>query len=160
MTMHILSKTIPCRKVSMHHYDGLTRTRQVRDMRLAYPSGQIIVSSTDLQGIITHANEAFVDISGYSLNELIGAPHHILRHPDMPKAAFSNLWKTIQTGNKWHGYVKNLCKDGSYYWVYATVVPSLRRGKVVGYTSVRREPAEERIQEAIALYAQLIQREV
>ncbi len=81
--------------------------------------------------MITAANQSFVDMSGYSLEELIGAPHHILRHPFMPGPAFKDLWDTISAGKKWHGYVKNLRKDGRYYWVYATVIPNVRNGKIV-----------------------------
>ena len=95
--------------------DGLSRVVYTTENELPYPDGKLIVSRVDLDGIITHANDAFVDISGYSRDELIGAPHHILRHPQMPKAAFKDLWQTVEAGKKWHGYVKNLCKDGSYY---------------------------------------------
>jgi aerotaxis receptor len=77
----------------------------------------------------------------------------------MPKAAFKDLWDTVKAGNKWHGYVKNLCKDGSYYWVYATVVPNVRRGETVGYTSVRRKPSRSKIVESEQLYAKMLQEE-
>lgn len=117
-----------------------------------YPDGKLIVSRTDLDGILTHVNDAFVEISGYTEDELIGKPQHILRHPDMPAAAFEDLWRTVKAGNKWHGYVKNLCKDGSHYWVYATVVPNVRRGQTVGYTSVRRKPSRQKVNEAITQY--------
>jgi aerotaxis receptor len=91
-------------------------------------------------------------MSGYEAHELIGQPHSILRHPDMPAAAFRDLWETVRAGNQWHGYVKNLRKDGGYYWVYATVVPNVREGRVVGYTSVRREPSRQQVLAAETLY--------
>lgn len=139
--------------------DGSARTVYVTDKELPFPDGKLIVSRVDLAGVLTHANDAFVEISGYSRDELIGKPHHILRHPDMPKAAFKDLWETVQAGKKWHGYVKNLCKDGSYYWVYATAVPNVRRGETVGYTSVRRKPSRSKIAEAERLYATMLQEE-
>lgn len=135
--------------------DGTTRTVYASDVERPYPEGKLIVSRVDLNGVLTHANDAFVDISGYTRDELIGKPHHILRHPEMPKAAFKDLWETVKSGKKWHGYVKNLCKDGSYYWVYATAVPNVRRGETVGYTSVRRKPSRKKIEETIAQYEAL-----
>lgn len=137
------------------YYGGLKRTVLVVDREVPFPEGKLIVSRTDPAGIITHANQAFVEMSGYEEHELIGAPHCILRHPDMPAAAFEGLWDTVERGEKWHGYVKNLRRDGAYYWVYATVVPNRRDGKVVGYTSVRRKPSRLRIAEAEALYRTL-----
>lgn len=95
-------------------------------------------------------------MSGYSLNELIGANHNILRHPDMPAAAFQDLWDTIQGGKKWHGYVKNLRKDGAYYWVKATVIPNIRNGQLMGYTSVRRKPSRSKVDACTELYAQML----
>ncbi len=139
--------------------DGSKRVVYTTNNELPYPDGKLIVSRVDLDGILTHANDAFVEISGYDRDELIGKPHHILRHPEMPKGAFKDLWETIKAGKKWHGYVKNLCKDGSYYWVYATAVPNVRRGETVGYTSVRRKPSRSKIQEAEALYAKMLQEE-
>ncbi len=132
--------------------DGTVRTVYDTGVEHPFPDGKLIVSRTDLEGKITHVNDAFVAISGYTTDELIGQPHAILRHPDMPAAAFADLWSTVKAGNKWHGYVKNLCKDGGHYWVYASVVPNVRRGQIVGYTSVRRKPSRNKINEAIALY--------
>ena len=137
------------------YHDGATRTVYDTGVEHPYPDGKLIVSSTDTNGILTHVNDAFVAISGYIKEELIGKPHHILRHPDMPSEAFADLWATVKAGNKWHGYVKNLCKDGGHYWVYATVVPNIRRGEVVGYTSVRRKPSRSKIEEASKQYAAL-----
>lgn len=139
--------------------DGSHRKIYTTDHERPFPEGKLIVSRVDLTGILTHANDAFVDISGYSHDELIGKPHHILRHPDMPKAAFKDLWETVDAGKKWHGYVKNLCKDGSYYWVYATAVPNVRQGKTVGYTSVRRKPSRRKIEEIQQLYRTMLMEE-
>ncbi|PIE23797.1 MAG: diguanylate cyclase [Neptuniibacter caesariensis] len=143
------------REVVIDYYDGTSRTAKIYDHEIPYPEGKLIVSRTDTKGVITHANQAFVDMSGYSYEELIGKNHYILRHPDMPAAAFADLWETLAAGNKWHGYVKNLCKDGSYYWVKATVIPNIRNGVVVGYTSVRREPSRSKIAESEELYKTL-----
>lgn len=127
----------------------------VIDEEVPYPEGRLIVSRTDTEGIITHVNRSFVDMSGYREDELIGAPHSILRHPDMPKAAFQDLWETIQRGAIWQGHVKNLRKDGTYYWVKATVIPNVRNGRIVGYTSVRRKPDRRKVKDCIALYAKM-----
>lgn len=145
----------PAREHTWTYADGSSRTVYVTDNELPYPEGRLIVSRTDLNGVLTHANDAFVEISGYERDELIGQPHCILRHPDMPRAAFKDLWDTLKSGKKWHGYVKNLCKDGSFYWVYATAVPNVRDGKVVGYASVRRAPSRRKIEEVTALYKEM-----
>lgn len=138
---------------TLTYFDGASRIVYDTSVEHPFPDGRLIVSRTDLNGILTHVNDAFVEISGYTEEELLGKPHYILRHPDMPKEAYADLWATVSTGKKWHGYVKNLCKDGGHYWVYATVVPNVRRGEVVGYTSVRRKPSRAKIAEAVALYA-------
>ena len=132
--------------------NGESRTVFASDVEVPFPDGRLIVSRTDLAGLLTHANDAFVELSGWERDDLIGAPHHILRHPDMPKAAFRDLWATVESGKKWHGYVKNLRKDGSHYWVYATAVPNIRNGQTVGYTSVRRKPSPTKVAACIALY--------
>ncbi|MBS98530.1 MAG: diguanylate cyclase [Oceanospirillaceae bacterium] len=141
--------------VLIKYYDGTERTATIVDEEVPYPDGKLIVSRTDPQGIITHANQAFVDMSAYTREELIGTNHYILRHPDMPAVAFQGLWETIESGKKWQGYVKNLRKDGKYYWVKATVIPNIRNGKLVGYTSVRRKPSRSKIRESEALYETL-----
>lgn len=138
------------------YHDGSSRHVVVTEIETPFPEGRLIVSRTDPAGIITHCNPAFVEMSGYRLDEIIGQPHCLLRHPDMPAAAFKDLWQTVGGGHKWHGYVKNLRKDGGYYWVYASVVPNVRDGRVVGYTSVRRKPSRTRIEEAVALYRTLV----
>jgi aerotaxis receptor len=149
----------PYRECRLTYTDGSSRTVYVTEIEVPFPEGRLIVSRTDLSGIITHANDAFVEMSGWSREELIGAPHHILRHPDMPKVAFKGLWDDLKAGKKWHGYVKNLRKDGSFYWVYATAVPNIRNGVVVGYTSVRRKPSRTRIAELEPLYRQWLAEE-
>ncbi|BCD68879.1 PAS domain-containing protein [Nitratiruptor sp. YY09-18] len=111
------------------------------------PKDELIISRTDLRGIITYANETFAYISGYKPEELIGKPHNILRHPDMPKRVFKELWETIEAGKIWSGYVKNLRKDKGYYWVYAEVSGVYKDGKLVEYKSMRSwVPKEKRIQ--------------
>ena len=139
----------------LEYFGGLKRTVWVVDREVPFPEGKLIVSRTDPAGIITDANQAFVEMSGYTEAELIGAPHCILRHPDMPAVAFKDLWDTVARGEKWHGYVKNLRKDGAYYWVYATVETNRRDGQVVGYTSVRRKPSRANIAAAEAHYRTL-----
>jgi aerotaxis receptor len=146
-------------KMKLHYYDGTKRTVDIIDQEVPFPDGRLIVSRTDTAGIITHFNQSFIDMSGYSKDELIGENHYILRHPDMPAAAFKDLWDTVQQGKKWHGYVKNLRKDGTYYWVHAIVIPNVREGKIVGYTSVRRKPSRKKINECIPLYAQMLAEE-
>lgn len=136
-------------------YDNSERTVLVSDVEVPYPEGRLIVSSTDPDGVLTHVNKSFVDMSGFSEEELIGQAHYILRHPDMPSAAFKDLWDTVQAGNRWQGYVKNLRKDGAYYWVYATVIANVRDGQIKGYTSVRRKPSRKKVEECIALYPTL-----
>lgn len=115
----------------------------------------IIVTETDSKGIIKFANEDFCKIAGYKLEELLGNPHNMVRHPDMPKEAFLDLWKTIQSGNIWKGIVKNKTKDGGYYWVNATAYPSKNVDGELRYISVRVKPTEDEISDAIKLYATL-----
>jgi PAS domain S-box-containing protein len=136
-------------------YGGMRRIIFYTEIETPYPDGKLIVSTTDKAGVITHVNKAFIDMSGYTEEELIAAPHSILRHPDMPSAAFQDLWKTVGQGRPWQGYVKNLRKDGGYYWVKATVIPNIRQGNIAGYTSVRRKPSRTKVDECIALYPTL-----
>ncbi len=101
------------------------------------PDDELIISRTDLKGIITYANETFCEISGYELDELIGKPHNIVRHPDMPSAAFSDLWSTLQNKKQWIGVVKNLRKDTGFYWVEAIISGVYKDGELVEYKSLR-----------------------
>ena len=157
--MHLDDVVPGCVSQTLTYYDGSERQVLVSDREVPFPEGKLIVSRTDPQGILTHGNQSFVEMSGFSEAELIGQPHQILRHPDMPKAAFKDLWDTLARGEKWTGYVKNLRKDGAYYWVLATVVANVRGGEVVGYTSVRRKPSRQRIDECIKQYRQMIAQE-
>ncbi len=143
------------KEVYLQLYNSIKRRILYTDIETPYPDGKLIVSTTDLAGNITHVNKSFVEMSGYTEEELIGAPHSILRHPDMPPAAFKDLWDTVQKGEKWQGFVKNLRKDGGFYWVKATVIPNIRKGAVVGYTSVRRKPSRKKVEECIQLYPTL-----
>ena len=114
--------------------------------------GSVIVSKTDLKGIITFVNQDFVSISGYSEEELIGAPHNILRHPDMPAAAFADLWGTIKQALPWEGLVKNRTKNGDHYWVQANVTPIIEDGQITGFISIRTKPSRAMITGAEELY--------
>ena len=123
-----------------------------------FNDNEIIVSKTDTKGKITYGNEIFIQISGYSEKELLGTPHNILRHPDMPKAIFKLLWDTIQSKNEINAYVKNLSKDGSYYWVLANVTPSFnQKNEIIGYFSIRRTPSKEALQIIKPLYQKLLE---
>ena len=111
-----------------------------------------LVSETDEKGIITFASDHFCKIAGYHVNELIGQPHNIVRHPDMPKAAFEDLWKTVQSGKPWKGFVKNKTKNGKFYWVFATVFPFKSCDGSKGYISCRRMASQEEINKYENIY--------
>ncbi len=111
-----------------------------------------LVSETDEKGIIRFANDEFCEYAGFNLAELIGQPHSMVRHPDMPKAAFQDLWATVQRGEKWRGFVKNKRKDGGYYWVFATVFPFTSCDGSKGYISCRRMASRDEITKYEALY--------
>jgi aerotaxis receptor len=125
------------------------------DEEISFPKGRLIVSHSDVSGVITHVNQFLVDMCGYKESELVGSQHYILRHPDMPSAVFAEMWDTIKKGHIWQGAVKNLHKDGRYYWVNAVVTPNTRRGELVGFMSVRSELSREKIEECEALYPTL-----
>ncbi len=114
-----------------------------------------ILSTTDLTSAITYANEDFINVSGYCREELIGASHNLLRHPDMPAAAFAHMWKTLKSGRSWMGMVKNRCKNGDHYWVSAYATPVTRDGVTVEYQSVRTKPDARRVAMAERAYARL-----
>lgn len=114
-----------------------------------------LMSTTDLQSYITHANDTFVQVSGYTLHELTGSPHNLVRHPDMPKAAFADMWHTLKQGEPWTGIVKNRCKNGDHYWVRANAIPVVRNGKTTGYMSIRTKATPEEIAAVTPLYKAL-----
>lgn len=120
-----------------------------------FPPHQKLISSTDLKGKIKHCNDAFVDISGFTRDELLGQPHNIVRHPDMPPAAYESMWNHLKAGKPWMGLVKNRCKNGDYYWVNAYVTPITEQGHVVGYESVRSSPSREDVARADRYYRQV-----
>lgn len=129
------------------------RLQAVTQREYPFPSGRTLVSTTDLKGRILHANAVFVEASGYALEELLGQPHNLLRHPDVPEEAFRDMWATIQSGHPWSGVVKNRRKNGDHYWVMANVTPLLDDGRPVGYLSVRSEPTRAQIEQAERLFA-------
>jgi aerotaxis receptor len=115
--------------------------------------GAFIVSTTDPHGNIVSANDEFLRVSGFTLEELVGQPHNIVRHPDMPPEAFEDLWATIKAGKPWHGLVKNRCKNGDFYWVDVNVTPMVDDGAIKGYVSIRSKPSKSQIQDAEYRYA-------
>ncbi|WP_029007066.1 methyl-accepting chemotaxis protein [Azospirillum halopraeferens] len=122
-----------------------------REIMLA--DDQLLMSRTDTKGRITFVNKAFVDVSGFTEAELLGSPHNLVRHPDMPREAFVDLWETIKAGRPWEGYVKNRTKSGDHYWVKANVTPVVENGEVMGYISIRSKPSREAVAEAERVYA-------
>lgn len=121
-----------------------------------YPEGVRLISTTNLQGVITYANPAFCEVAGYQVEELVGKNHSIVRHPDMPPAAFGDLWVHAKDDRPWMGLVKNRCKNGDHYWVQAYVTPLFdQHGSKIGYQSVRTRPTEAQIQRAEAVYSKL-----
>ena len=135
-----MSKTVP--------------TRQERVMK----SKDFIISKTDTKGKLTYGNEIFMDMAMMTERELLGKPHSIIRHPDMPKIVFTLLWEHISTGNEIFAYVKNLSKDGSFYWVFANVTPSYDdKNNIIGYHSVRIKPNEKALEVIKPLYAKLLE---
>jgi PAS domain S-box-containing protein len=129
-----------------------------RNEELLMREGEFIVSKTDLKGQITYANRVFLEFAGYTEDILIGAPHNIIRHPEMPKGVFKLLWDTIQTGSELFAYVKNISSSGAYYWAFANVTP-VKDGNnaVVGYCSVRRKPSAKAIEVMSPLYKEMVQ---
>jgi aerotaxis receptor len=133
----------------------MRNNQPVTQRERTFPAHQRLISTTDTKGMITYCNDAFVEISGYDRDELLRAPHNLVRHPDVPPAVFAHMWETLKRGRPWMGVVKNRCKSGDFYWVNAYVTPVLENGQVVGYESVRVKPTAEQIARAQALYARL-----
>lgn len=130
---------------------------KVLDKEIIMKDNDFIVSKTNKKGIITYCNEIFMDIASYEENELLGKNHNIIRHPDMPKAAFKLAWDLLQTGNEFFGFVKNKTKNGEFYWVFANITPDYDdKGSIIGYTSVRRKPNAAAIKTIIPIYKEMI----
>ena len=133
----------------------MNQAASVVDQEFLMHDGEVVITCTDPKSYITYANQGFLRTSGYTLEECIGKPQNLVRHPDMPKAAFADLWKTIQAGEPWRGFVKNRRKDGRYYWVLANVTPIREGGIVTGYVSVRTKPSRADVEAAERLYAKM-----
>lgn len=118
-----------------------------------------LVSETDEKGIILFANDDFCKLAEYTVDELIGKPHNIVRHKDMPKAAFKDLWETVKKDQVWSGFVKNATRSGNYYWVFATVFPTVTSDGKKGYLSCRRKATVDEINEHIPIYKNLVAQE-
>ncbi len=132
----------------------------VTDKEKKLSSEDFIVSKTDTEGKIIYCNEIFAKMAGYRVDDLIGANHNIIRHPDMPAIAFKIAWDLIQNKKEFLGFVKNLCSDGGYYWVFACITPDLdAKGKIISYTSVRRKPLQSAIDAIIPIYKLLLEAE-
>ncbi len=128
----------------------------VTEVEVTFSDRANILSTTDLKGAITYVNDDFIKISGFEEEELIGKNHNIVRHPDMPPAAFQMLWESLKKGKSWMGLVKNRCKNGDHYWVHAYATPIERNGAVAEYQSVRRKADKEHVHRAEWLYPQLM----
>ncbi len=129
----------------------------VNTTEINFPEHYNILSTTNLKGAITYCNDDFIEVSGFTSEELIGRNHNLVRHPDMPPAAFADLWGNLKSGLPWMGIVKNRCKDGSYYWVDAYVTPIRENGETTEYQSVRTKPDRTIVQRAEAIYRDLMQ---
>jgi PAS domain S-box-containing protein len=135
----------------------MRNNQPVTQTELKPPEDQTLISVTDLKGRITYANKAFISMSGYLEEELMGQPHNIIRHPDMPEEAFRDLWATVEAGIPWTGIVKNRRKNGDYYWVRANATPMRDGDRIVGYLSVRTPATEDEKKACTALYATMQQ---
>ncbi|MEI7614455.1 MAG: PAS domain-containing protein, partial [Betaproteobacteria bacterium] len=129
----------------------------VTNVETLLPEGEFIYSRTDLKSIIVEANAAFCNVSGYPREEMIGQPHNMVRHPDMPEAAFEDMWRDLKSGMPWRGVVKNRRSDGGFYWVVANVTPVRENGQITGFQSVRSRPSREEVEAAQAAYARIKQ---
>ena len=133
------------------------RNQSVVNEEVVFDASEELVSTTDLRGIITYANKTFCEVAGFTEEELVGKNHNIVRHPDMPKAAFKDLWDHLKAGKNWRGAVKNRCKDGRYYWVDAYVTPIFEQGELTGYQSVRVKLDEDVKRKAESAYQKINQ---
>ncbi|TVP92265.1 MAG: PAS domain S-box protein [Pseudomonadaceae bacterium] len=133
----------------------MRNNQPVTQREQSFPEAQRLISTTDLKGMIRYANDHFIDISGFSADELIGSPHNLVRHPDVPSAVFAHMWTDLKAGRSWMGIVKNRCKNGDHYWVNAYVTPVLENGQITGFESVRVKPTAQQIKRAEELYQRL-----
>ena len=124
----------------------------VTDNEVIFGDDQFMLTKTDLRGVITFANNDFIQVSGFDASELVGSSHNVVRHPDMPTEAFEDLWSTLKAGKPWSGLVKNRCKNGDYYWVVAHAAPIFEDGKITGYLSARAKPTRRQVEEASQAY--------
>lgn len=154
--MFILSKD----KASTLSSDPTDQRRYLTGVERTFPDADIIVSKTDPRGLMTYVNDVFIRLSGYAERELIGKPHSIIRHPEMPRCIFRLLWETISSGNEIFAYVNNRCKNGDNYWVLAHVTPTFDEdGQIIGYHSNRRCPRREAIATISRIYERLLDEE-
>ena len=131
----------------------------VTQREFEFPADATLLSTTDTQSYVRYANESFLAVSGFTADELIGQPHNLVRHPDMPKEAFADMWATLKGGQSWTALVKNRCKNGDHYWVRANATPVVRDGQLTGYMSVRTKPSREEVRQAEQLYAKFVRGE-
>lgn len=137
----------------------MVKRPQPTNIEVKFEGGNMI-TETDLHGKITFINRLFMQMTGYTKEELIGEPHSIIRHPDMPRECFEGMWKCIQKGHPWEGYVKNLRKDGAYYWVVVTVTPKFdENGKLCGFIAVRKPPGAMTLEEIKIKYQEMLETE-
>jgi len=138
----------------------LDAPKEIKNVEKVLNDNDFIVSKTDTKGYITYCNRIFIEMAGWSRFELIGANHNIIRHPHMPKIAFKILWDLVQNGKEFFGFVKNLRKDGGYYWVFAYITPDFDlNGNIVGYTSFRKKPSRRGIETLEPIYLKLVEAE-
>lgn len=139
---------------------SLDKTVVPIDEEFVFDGGGIIISQTDLKGIITFANRKFCEVSGYKASKLIGESHNIIRHPDMPKEVFEKMWEQISSGGTWNGLIKNLRSDGKYYWVDTEILPIYNNAKeLTGYIAARKPASDRDIRDAEVLYKKMLDEE-
>lgn len=134
--------------------------KSINNKEVFMKDNDFIVSKTNHKGVISYCNEIFISMAGYDEKDLLGKNHNIIRHPDMPKAAFKLAWDLIDKGEEFFGFVKNISKTGEYYWVFANITADYdNNGKIIGYTSVRRKPNSKAIEAVIPIYKQMVELE-
>ncbi|MCO5786857.1 chemotaxis protein [Pseudomonas sp. G11-1] len=133
----------------------MKNNQPITQHEITFPASQRLISATNAKGVIAYCNDEFVAVSGFDREQLIGSPHNIVRHPDMPEAVFAHMWSYLKSGKSWMGIIKNRCHNGDYYWVNAYVTPILENGKITGYESVRVKPEPEQVRRAAALYQRM-----